>query len=228
MAALTSPPTAPSTALLVDSPHNPTSTQHVLSALSTPPPPALSHTVTATTTHHEHNRHSSPIHIRDSSLSPQRFRRVWTDGDEREKASGSPVRDLMEEEWRYHHAPSSPLLTAMREAVDSINQYEDFEILEKIGAGFFADVYKVRKTRCNPYLLWSTLCLASLCVSVCVCVHMHLCVSVCACVCAMTLRNCCECICSVSKSSTTLRVYICTLNIYIQSKHTIELCRLFT
>lgn len=40
--------------------------------------------------------------------------------------------------------PSSPLLVAMRNAVDSLNQYEDFEILEEIGAGFFAQVFKVR------------------------------------------------------------------------------------
>lgn len=41
-------------------------------------------------------------------------------------------------------SPSSPMLTAMREAVDSITQYEEFEIMEKIGAGFYADVFKVR------------------------------------------------------------------------------------
>ena len=73
-------------------------------------------------------------------------------------ASASPIKDLVEEEWRHHHAPSSPLLTAVREAVDSINQYEDFEILEKIGAGFFADVFKVRMTimkpvRCSLYIV---------------------------------------------------------------------------
>lgn len=41
------------------------------------------------------------------------------------------------------HPPSSPLLVAMRTAVDSLNQYEDFVILEQIGAGFFAEVFKV-------------------------------------------------------------------------------------
>ena len=70
------------------------------------------------------------------------IRRSWADGDEHVIARASPVRDLVEEDSRYH-APSSPLLTAMREAVDSLNQYDDFEILEKVGAGFFADVYKV-------------------------------------------------------------------------------------
>ena len=41
-------------------------------------------------------------------------------------------------------SPSSPMMAAMREAVDSITQYEDFEIVENIGAGFYADVFKVR------------------------------------------------------------------------------------
>ena len=54
----------------------------------------------------------------------------------------SPARDFSDEELHLR-SPSSPLLTAMREAVDSISQYEDFEILEKIGAGFFAEVFKV-------------------------------------------------------------------------------------
>lgn len=45
--------------------------------------------------------------------------------------------------------PSSPMLTAMREAVDSITKYEDFEIVEKIGAGFYADVFKVVNTDAN-------------------------------------------------------------------------------
>jgi hypothetical protein len=82
---------------------------------------------------------------------------VWTDGDEREVASASPVKDLAEEEWRYHQTPSSPLLTAVREAVDSINQYEDFEVLEKIGAGFFAEVFKVSMTwvRGQLFRQWS-------------------------------------------------------------------------
>lgn len=54
----------------------------------------------------------------------------------------SPARDWSDEELHLR-SPSSPLLTAVREAVDSISQYEDFEILEKIGAGFFAEVFKV-------------------------------------------------------------------------------------
>lgn len=50
---------------------------------------------------------------------------------------------VSEEDLRMHNCPSSPLLVAMRDAVDSLNKYEDFKIIEKIGAGFFADVYKV-------------------------------------------------------------------------------------
>ena len=85
---------------------------------------------------------TSPIPINDITQSPQRIRRVLTESDEDgEVACASPVRELID--GPHTPTPSSPLLTAMREAVDSINQYEDFEILEKIGAGFFADVFKV-------------------------------------------------------------------------------------
>lgn len=37
----------------------------------------------------------------------------------------------------------SPLLSALRDAVSSVHNLEDYEIVEKIGAGFFAEVYKV-------------------------------------------------------------------------------------
>ena len=89
-----------------------------------------------------HHRHTSPIPITDITQSPQRYGRRWVEGGGCGVGCGSPARELTEEEMR-HHTPSSPLLTAVREAVDSINQYDDFEILEKIGAGFFADVFKV-------------------------------------------------------------------------------------
>ena len=41
------------------------------------------------------------------------------------------------------HRPSSPLLNALREAVDSVSNMDDFDIIEKIGSGFFAEVLKV-------------------------------------------------------------------------------------
>lgn len=88
---------------------------------------------------------SSPLTISEISHSPHRIRGVWmggVDGEQGGVAQGSPIH---EEEWR-HNTPNSPLLTAMREAVDSINQYDDFEILEKIGAGFYAEVFKVITT----------------------------------------------------------------------------------
>ena len=43
--------------------------------------------------------------------------------------------------------PSSPLLNALREAVESVSNMEDFEKLEQIGAGFFAEVFKVSSMR---------------------------------------------------------------------------------
>ena len=51
---------------------------------------------------------------------------------------------IMAEEHDYAmNLPSSPLLVAVKSAVDSLNQYEDFDILEQIGVGFFAEVFKV-------------------------------------------------------------------------------------
>ena len=38
------------------------------------------------------------------------------------------------------------MLSAIREAVDSVSNMEDFETIEKIGAGFFAEVFKVKNT----------------------------------------------------------------------------------
>lgn len=45
-----------------------------------------------------------------------------------------------------HHTmtpPSSPMLMALRDAVSSLSRMEDFEIIEEIGEGFYAKVYKV-------------------------------------------------------------------------------------
>ena len=81
-------------------------------------------------------RHStSPLMITNFSESPYHI------SSAAQLTSHSPVQDFTDEDmWK---CPSSPLLTAMREAVDSLAQYEDFEIIEKIGAGFFAEVFKV-------------------------------------------------------------------------------------
>jgi len=43
----------------------------------------------------------------------------------------------------YMTPPSSPMITALRDAVSSLNRMEDFEIIESIGEGFYAKVYKV-------------------------------------------------------------------------------------
>lgn len=40
-------------------------------------------------------------------------------------------------------SPSSPMIMALRDAVSSLNRMEDFEIIENIGEGFYAKVYKV-------------------------------------------------------------------------------------
>ena len=145
-----------SAVLITDAPHDINSTQ-----LDTHPtqPRVPEHSFNATSTHpnnfapnHQHHTitpSSSPLPISEINHSPHRFRRVWVDGEESTIPHVSPARDLADEEWR-QQTPNSPLLTAMREAVDSINQYEDFEILEKIGAGFFAEVFKVCVTVLSP------------------------------------------------------------------------------
>ena len=91
----------------------------------------------------------SPINITDLSSSPQHFRRFGSRENGLEKSSSldrlsvSPVSKEFVDEESGHVSPKSPLLSAMREAVDSLSQYQDFEVLEKIGAGFFAEVFKV-------------------------------------------------------------------------------------
>ena len=39
--------------------------------------------------------------------------------------------------------PLSPLCAALKDAVSSVNRMEDFEIIDEIGEGFYAKVYKV-------------------------------------------------------------------------------------
>ncbi|XP_003389929.2 PREDICTED: dual specificity testis-specific protein kinase 1-like [Amphimedon queenslandica] len=53
-----------------------------------------------------------------------------------------------------HHVPRpSSALRALREAVGSVSNMEDFERIEKIGSGFFADVYKVRRKLTNQIMV---------------------------------------------------------------------------
>lgn len=59
------------------------------------------------------------------------------------RLSASPPPGSSDDEFAYR-CPSSPLLVAVRNAVDSLSQYNDFEILEQIGSGFYAEVFKVR------------------------------------------------------------------------------------
>ncbi len=94
----------------------------------------------------------SPVGVTDLSSSPQRYvggaktrERSFEKSGSADRLSVSPLgRDSGGEEELIHASPSSPLLTAVREAVDSLSQFEDFEIIEKIGAGFFAEVFKVQ------------------------------------------------------------------------------------
>ena len=87
----------------------------------------------------------SPVSISDLSSSPKRYS-AMKQQEAYQPSSLFPAREIVEEDGGHFvriPSPSSPLLTAVREAVDSLSQYEDFEILEKIGAGFFAEVFKV-------------------------------------------------------------------------------------
>ena len=94
----------------------------------------------------ECNHPPSPMMITNLSESPYHFSSMP------QFSSHSPVQDLTEEDmWK---CPNSPLLTAMREAVDSLSQYEDFEIIEKIGAGFFAEVFKVSSTKSQLFYIY--------------------------------------------------------------------------
>ena len=91
-----------------------------------------------------------PISILELSESPKRVSKInehecdlYLDSHNRLSATPSP--GSTDEELGYK-CPSSPLLVAVRTAVDSLSQYDDFDVLEKIGSGFYADVFKVRCT----------------------------------------------------------------------------------
>ena len=84
----------------------------------------------------------SPARIRELSESPSHHRNL--NHQLHKSVYASPSMDSLGDNDRMiPHCPSSPLLVAVRDAVDSLSQYSDFEIMEKIGAGFFAEVFKV-------------------------------------------------------------------------------------
>ena len=90
---------------------------------------------------------SAHTSILELSESPKRVSQIKNNerrySDAHGRLSATPPPGLAEEEFAYK-CPSSPLLVAVRTAVDSLSQYNDFDILEKIGSGFYAEVYKVR------------------------------------------------------------------------------------
>jgi hypothetical protein len=90
------------------------------------------------------NTHTSILELSESpkhvSLIKNNERRY---SDIHGRLSATPPPGSAEEEFA-SKCPSSPLLVAVRTAVDSLSQYNDFDILEKIGSGFYAEVYKVR------------------------------------------------------------------------------------
>ena len=100
-----------------------------------------------------HKTRSEPTHAHTSILelseSPKRVSQIRNHerrySDAHGRLSATPPPGLGDEEFAYK-CPSSPLLVAVRTAVDSLSQYNDFDVLEKIGSGFYAEVYKVRST----------------------------------------------------------------------------------
>ena len=102
--------------------------------------PIACHTAT------EHT-HMSTQSVFELSESPKRFGLPSKGYDhiyfDHGRLSVSPPPGSSDEEFTYR-CPSSPLLVAVRNAVDSLSQYNDFEILENIGSGFYAEVFKVR------------------------------------------------------------------------------------
>ena len=108
--------------------------------------------------------HSEPTnHVHTSILelseSPKRVSQIknhkYIYSDSRSRLSATPPPGSGDEDLAYK-CPSSPLLVAVRTAVDSLSQYNDFEILEKIGSGFYAEVFKVRYIQGQPLILLLT------------------------------------------------------------------------
>ncbi len=93
-----------------------------------------------------HLSSTSPCAVNQLSESPKRVGNhcyYSNSDDQSDSLAASPKHSHLQDDPRLHNTPSSPLLVAMRNAVDSLNKYEDFKILEKIGAGFFAEVFRV-------------------------------------------------------------------------------------
>ena len=86
------------------------------------------------------------ISIQELSESPQRFSGGGTLSDgSKTRLSVTSSHDSIDGDHMVFQPPNSPLLVAMRTAVDSLNQYDDFDILDEIGSGFFAEVFKVSR-----------------------------------------------------------------------------------
>lgn len=80
--------------------------------------------------------------VLELSESPKRRSYGQVYYNSRERLSVTPPPGPGDDDF-IHKCPSSPLLVAVRTAVDSLSQYNDFDILEKIGSGFYAEVFKV-------------------------------------------------------------------------------------
>ena len=94
----------------------------------------------------DHIRNSVSTSVLELSESPKRLGQMrgydHRFQDPHGRLSASPPPGSGDEDFMYR-CPSSPLLVAVRSAVDSLSQYDDFDVIEKIGSGFYAEVFKV-------------------------------------------------------------------------------------